>query len=138
MFIDTSLNSMAKILANLYQSFYEAAARCLEYVRALAKVRTACSSLLIKTVDNIIALAFVMLQRRSRSRSIQSGGQPLQSAVSRRHVMWLACRAFQTVFQRRQTKHCVLLKWLGGELRKARFSSEMERGVLESACAWGR
>jgi len=49
MFIDTSLNSVATVLANLYQSFYEAAVRCIEYVRVLSKVRTTCSSLLIST-----------------------------------------------------------------------------------------
>jgi hypothetical protein len=49
MYIDTSLNSVSTILANLYQSFYEAAVRCLEYVRVLSKVRTTCSSLLIST-----------------------------------------------------------------------------------------
>lgn len=47
MFIDTALNSVSTILTNLHQSFHEAAVRCLEYVRVLAKVRTTCSSLLI-------------------------------------------------------------------------------------------
>jgi hypothetical protein len=49
MYIDTSLNSVSTILANLYRSFHEAAVRCLEYVRVLSKVRTTCSSLLIST-----------------------------------------------------------------------------------------
>lgn len=47
MLIDTSLNSVGTVLANLHQSFYEAAVRCLEYAQALSKVRTTCSSLLI-------------------------------------------------------------------------------------------
>lgn len=47
MFIDTSLNSVATVFANLYQSFYESAVRCLEYARVLTQVRTTCSSLLI-------------------------------------------------------------------------------------------
>jgi hypothetical protein len=47
MYIDSSLNSVSTILGNLYQSFHEAAVRCLEYVRVLSKVRTTCSSLLI-------------------------------------------------------------------------------------------
>ena len=49
MLIDPSLNSVATVLANLHQSFYEAAVRCLEYARVLSKVRTTCSSLLIST-----------------------------------------------------------------------------------------
>lgn len=47
MFIDTALNSVATVFANLYQSFYESAVRCLEYARVLSQVRTTCSSLLI-------------------------------------------------------------------------------------------
>jgi hypothetical protein len=47
MFIDTELNSVSTVLTNFYQSFAEAAVRCLEYVRVLAKVRRMCSSLLI-------------------------------------------------------------------------------------------
>jgi len=49
MLIDQSLNSVATVLANLHQSFVEAAVRCLEYARALSKVRTTCSNLLIST-----------------------------------------------------------------------------------------
>jgi hypothetical protein len=52
MLIDSSLNSMATILANLHQSFYEAAMRCVEYAGILSKVRTTCSSLLISTCKN--------------------------------------------------------------------------------------
>jgi hypothetical protein len=50
MYIDASLNSVSTIVANLYQSFREAAVRCLEYVRVLSKVRSTCSSLLISTL----------------------------------------------------------------------------------------
>lgn len=47
MLIDSSLNSVATVLANVYQSFYEAAVRCLEYARVLFKVRKMGSGLLI-------------------------------------------------------------------------------------------
>jgi hypothetical protein len=49
MLIDSSLNSVAIVLANLHRSFLEAAVRCLKYARVLSKVRTTCSSLLIST-----------------------------------------------------------------------------------------
>jgi hypothetical protein len=49
MYIDTSLNSVSTVLANLYQSFYEAAVRCCEYVKVLAKVRRVGGGLLIST-----------------------------------------------------------------------------------------
>ena len=47
MFIDTSFNTVLTVLANLYQSFREAAVRCFEYERSLSKVRPTHSHLLI-------------------------------------------------------------------------------------------
>lgn len=47
MFIDTSFNTVATVLGNVYQSFYEAAVRCFEYVRSLNKARPTHSKLLI-------------------------------------------------------------------------------------------
>jgi hypothetical protein len=149
MLIDSSLNSVATVLANLHQSFYEAAVRCLEYSRVLSKVRRMCSSLLIstcilflclqlrelnsipnrhamgavcrnpcagwksqpeqmcgrssllgqpalatkaadliaETVENIVALAYVMLQRRSRS-CRSRGMVTAQSVISHRQLQW--------------------------------------------------
>lgn len=65
MFIDTALNSVSTVLTNLHQSFHEAAVRCLEYVRVLAKVRTTCSSLLISAlVPSPIISPFVAVRSR--------------------------------------------------------------------------
>jgi hypothetical protein len=122
MYIDPSLNSVATVLANLYQSFYEAAIRCCEYAKVLAKVRSVGGGLLIstyclfrkrarcvnmqcmvaakfpdqsihtdqtlETVTNIIALAFVMLQRRSRSRTHNINDWQTSGVISRRQVQW--------------------------------------------------
>jgi hypothetical protein len=47
----------------------------------------------------------------------------------------LACKAFQTVFQRQQTKHRALLLWLGNSLKAVRISDAAERNTLEDAAA---
>lgn len=49
MFIDTSLNGVPAVLANLYQSFHEAAVRLFGYARTLARTRRVRPSLLIST-----------------------------------------------------------------------------------------
>jgi len=49
MYIDTSFNSVPAVLANLYQSFQEAAVRCFEYARSLTRTRPVRPSLLIST-----------------------------------------------------------------------------------------
>lgn len=51
MFIDTSFNTVPTVLANLYQSFREAAVRCFAYNRSLSKVRPTHSRLLISEFD---------------------------------------------------------------------------------------
>ncbi|KAH9878518.1 hypothetical protein IAQ61_001790 [Plenodomus lingam] len=132
MLIDMALNSTQTVLTNVYRSFYEAAVRCLEYVSVLSRVRKTYSSLLIRTVDKMAALAFVMLQRRVRSRDSHPG---LQKVISRRQLQWLACKAFQTVFERRQTQHGALLAWLKAELYAVRISNSTERSMLEDASA---
>ncbi|KAF2794045.1 hypothetical protein K505DRAFT_361455 [Melanomma pulvis-pyrius CBS 109.77] len=137
MFIDTSFNTVPTVLANLYQSFREAAVRCFAYNRSLSKVRPTHSRLLIKTIDGIIALAYVMLQRRTRAKASQNV-ERVRSIISRRHVQWLACKAFEAVFQRRQTQHCALLAWLRRSLAAARPSSAAERSLLEGAAATWR
>ena len=45
----------------------------------------------------------------------------------------LASKAFETVFQRKQTRHGALLKWLRARLAAVRISSTTEREVLEAA-----
>ncbi|KAF9730454.1 Telomerase reverse transcriptase 2 [Paraphaeosphaeria minitans] len=132
MLIDTSFNSVATVLANLYQSFHEAAVRCFEYARSLSKARPIHSSLLISTVDGIMALAFVMLQRRTRSRAARNA-EKIRGDISRRQVQWLASRAFDTVFQRRQTQHHAVLAYLGGVQAAVRPPHKAERCMLEDA-----
>ncbi|KAH7131937.1 hypothetical protein B0J11DRAFT_520386 [Dendryphion nanum] len=135
MFIDTSYNTVQTVLANLYQSFHEAAVRCFEYNRNLSKVRPTHTRLLIKTVEGIIALGNVMLHRRTRSRATQNM-ERVRSVISRRQIQWLACKAFDTVFQRRQTQHRVLLAWLGNSLVTSRPLCSADRCMLVNAMTW--
>jgi telomerase reverse transcriptase len=51
MLIDTVLNSVARVWANLHRSFYGAALRCIEYVGTLAKMRKTRADLVIRKSD---------------------------------------------------------------------------------------
>jgi telomerase reverse transcriptase len=137
MFIDTSLNSVPTVLANLYQSLADSAERCFEYVRVLSRARTTHPRLVIKTVERIIALAFVMLQRRTRTRASENAAR-LRQAISHRQIQWIACKAFDSVFRRRQTQHGALLAWLAGALAAASPRTAAERCLLEGAVVAGR
>jgi hypothetical protein len=76
MYIDASLNSVSTILGNLYQSFYEAAVRCLEYVRVLSRVRTTCSSLLTSTLKLFPNREMVAQCAKNTCKVVQSGTGP--------------------------------------------------------------
>ena len=54
MFIDTSLNSVPTVLANLHQAFSNSAERCYEYVRVLSRSRPTHPQLLISKLSHIV------------------------------------------------------------------------------------
>lgn len=54
MFIDTSLNSVPTVLANLHQAFSNSALRCYEYVRVLSRSRPTHPQLLISKLSHIV------------------------------------------------------------------------------------
>ncbi|KAF2499752.1 hypothetical protein BU16DRAFT_282256 [Lophium mytilinum] len=132
MFLDTGFNSLDTVLANVYQSFLEAAVRCAEYMRQLATSRKPNSRLLIKTIDHLVALAAVLLQRPSRRVTTT---HQRRCAVGRRQVQWLCCTAFHAVFHKRQTQHRELLRWLDSSLAAVVPTSRAELQLLAAATA---
>ncbi|XTI92600.1 hypothetical protein V2W45_810284 [Cenococcum geophilum] len=133
MFLDTSFNSVPTVLANLYQSFLESAVRCFEYVRHLSALKEPSSRLLI--IGNLVALAFVMVQRRTLKTSGEKDGSKNKSTVRRRQIQWLACQAFRAVFQRRQTRHATLLAWLNSSLAAVSPTCRADARMMDNATA---
>lgn len=148
MFLDTSFNSLPTVLTNLYHSFLESAVRCFEYIRNLSRVWQTSARLLIKTVDSLVVLASVMLQRHTRSRLHTTlhnhhypHTHPYQTpnsnaaTINKRQIQWLALRAFRVVFQRRQSQHAALLTWLRSSMVAAVPASRAELRMLKDATA---
>lgn len=52
------------------------------------------------------------------------------------HEDRLACKAFDAVFQQRQTQHRVLLAWLGKSLAGSRPFCSADRCILVNAITW--
>ncbi|KAB2578511.1 Telomerase reverse transcriptase [Lasiodiplodia theobromae] len=116
MLLDTSFNQERTVLGNLYGCFAEAARKCFHYLQCLPARKHRSDRLLIKTVHDVAALASATM-RRKRERGRWQG---YRCEVSRRHTQWLCYRAFQSVFQRKQTKHAGLLRWLAAHGAAAR------------------
>jgi hypothetical protein len=92
MYIDASLNSVSTIVANLYQSFHEAAVRCLEYVRVLSKVRATCSGLLISTFP--LPKALNARPKRKGTRDLVQSEMELRQSCSDGTGAWLIMTKF--------------------------------------------
>ncbi|KAL0254713.1 Telomerase reverse transcriptase [Diplodia seriata] len=127
MLLDTSLNLESTVLGNLYRCFADAARKCFEYLKCLPAQKRNNDGLLIKTVHDVAALASATMRRKREGRKA-AAWQGYQCEVSRRHTQWLCYRAFQSVFQRKQTKHALLLRWLA-----ARGAAGKPRGAAERA-----
>ncbi|KAJ9663453.1 Telomerase reverse transcriptase [Coniosporium apollinis] len=130
MFFDTAFNALPTVLTNLYHTFHESALRCYGYLKSLPPNRQPPPRLLIKTVAELVALALAMMKRRTASKKGWAG---YECTVGKRQTKWLACKAFQDVFQRRQTRFAVLLAWLEDGLLAAWPTSRVERGLMEGA-----
>nr|POE63424.1 isoform 2 of telomerase reverse transcriptase [Quercus suber] len=109
MLLSTTYNGTPTVLRNLHHAFLEVATKSYYYLRSLAGVKRPGDSLIIKTVDDLIRLACVLMKHRTRP-----GGEDAQYActVTSAQARWLAITAFHTVFARRQTRHGLLLDWL--------------------------
>ncbi|KAK6429339.1 Telomerase reverse transcriptase [Oleoguttula sp. CCFEE 5521] len=109
MLLSTSYNSIDTVLVNLYHCFSEAAQKMLHYIRALPMVKQPPEKLVIKTVDDLIDLACILMKRRKPS---AKDIIPYECAVTLAQARWLACDAFLAVFAKRQTKCAALVAWL--------------------------
>ncbi|GAB7359408.1 hypothetical protein MBLNU230_g6057t1 [Neophaeotheca triangularis] len=113
MLFSTQHNSLPTVLRNLQHSFHEVAQKSYHYIRSLPLPKQPHGKLVIKSVDDLIKLACVLMKRKVSGR--RSGRGEFECAVSGAQARWIACKAFETVFQRRQTGNAMLLAWLRGQ-----------------------
>jgi len=131
MFLDTAHNSLATVLFNIHSAFHESATKLWTYARCLPSGKQPCTKLLIKTVEGLIDLAFVLL--KSKGKNTKNAGYTC--AVSKVQVEWyvlksswrvwcadsfhrLAINAFKDVLQVRQSKYGKLLEWVNTRIER--------------------
>ena len=84
MFLDTSHNSLGTVLSNIHSAFYESASKMWTYARCMPAGKQPGTRLLIKTVEDLINLAFVLVKSKGKNRK-NSG---YSCAVSKVQVEW--------------------------------------------------
>ncbi|KAH6671185.1 hypothetical protein B0J14DRAFT_89821 [Halenospora varia] len=133
MFLDTSFNSLATVLKNVYTAFVETATKMWTYARCLPIGKQPGTKLLIKTISDLMELAFVLMKSKAKNKK----NVGYKCAVSKVQVEWLATNAFRTVLQKRQSKYGKVIEWLGVRigalLMKEREACVRMRGVVQES-----
>ncbi|KAH8603107.1 hypothetical protein B0O99DRAFT_605134 [Bisporella sp. PMI_857] len=116
MFLDTSHNSLPIVLHNLHSAFIETATKMWTYARFLPPRSHPSTTLLVKTVEDLVGLAFALIKGKGR----RKGMEGYRCAVGRVQVEWLALIAFKKVLGRRQSRYQGLLAWIDQQIKRLR------------------
>ncbi|RDL40109.1 uncharacterized protein BP5553_00088 [Venustampulla echinocandica] len=108
MFLDTSFNSVQTVISNVHSAFVETASKMWIYARCLPVRKQPGTNLLIKTISDLIDLAFALMKSKSKN----SKNIGYKCALTKVQVEWLAVNAFRDVLRKRQTKYRKTLEWL--------------------------
>ncbi|KAF8847635.1 hypothetical protein BDZ45DRAFT_607177 [Acephala macrosclerotiorum] len=117
MFLDTTFNSLKTVLTNVYTAFIESATKLWTYAKCLPTGKKPGTQLIIKTIGDLIELAFVLMKSKGKNRRNTGYGCKL----SKVQVEWLGVNAFERVLRRRQSRYGKVLEWLEGKIRVLRM-----------------
>ncbi|KAI9787925.1 MAG: hypothetical protein M1816_007325 [Peltula sp. TS41687] len=127
MFLDTNFNSTITVLTNIYENFIESAMKFYRYARSLPSAKQPRAAILIKTIEDLIELAFAL----TKSKSKQDKFETFNCAVTKTQVRWLALTAFQAVLSRKQSKYRPVLDWLKTAIAVATASMTKSKSSVE-------
>ena len=82
------------------------------------------TKLIIKTVEDLIELAFVLMKGKSKSRK----NEGYKCDISKARVEWLAFNAFRGVLRKRQSKYGKIIEWLDVKIKALEVK---EKGICE-------
>jgi len=132
MFLDTSHNSLHTVLLNIHNAFIETATKLYTYNRCLPAGKQPGTKLIIKTISDLVELAFVLMKGKGRNKK----NDGYKCVVKKVQVEWLAMNAFSKVMGKRQSKFGKVIEWLDEriELLRAREWETCGRmkGIVES------
>jgi len=127
MYLDTTYNSTATVLSNIYTSFLETATKMWTYARCLPINKQPGTKLLIKTITDLIEMAYALIKSKGRGKKGADLGY--KCAVTKTQVQFMALNAFRVVLRKRQSKYGGVLSWLdeGIVLLKLKDGESMSR-----------
>ncbi|KAG2412542.1 hypothetical protein HFD88_010099 [Aspergillus terreus] len=134
MYLDTTHNSLAVVLSNLYANFLTTAMRMYCYMRSLQGRTHPTPDIIVRTIRDLIRMTQRLVERAQerRERDDKSGETAAASAgaVHQSQVQYLAATAFRFVLGRKQTRYAGVLRWLEVVARQTRPASDRKRMQL--------
>jgi len=109
MYLDTSYNSTSTVLSNIYSAFIETATKMWTYAKCLPPGKQPGSKLLIKTINDLVEMAYVLIKSKGKNKK----NEGYQCALKKVQVEYLALNAFREVLKKRQSKYGKVISWLG-------------------------
>ncbi|KAI9701393.1 MAG: hypothetical protein M1820_006484 [Bogoriella megaspora] len=131
MFLDTRYNDAFTVLSNLYANYVETAQKCFAYIKALPTAKQPTLKLLIKTVENVVALSVALMAKRGKRVGVWKN---YECSITRGQAEWLCYAAFGFVFGRKQTKFPLFIAWLAKGVARTKVGGR-EKVVLERVVA---
>ncbi|KAJ9228282.1 hypothetical protein DTO271D3_5664 [Paecilomyces variotii] len=127
MFMNTMHNSFPVVLSNLYATFADWAMRMYQYLKSLSKRTRPSSTVIIRTIRDVITLATKLSQSR------QGTKRETVCNIKRAQAEYLAAAAFRFVLGRKQTQFSEVLHWLELVGKSARPTTDREAVLLRKA-----
>ncbi|KAI5866584.1 hypothetical protein GGS23DRAFT_278280 [Durotheca rogersii] len=133
MFSDSELNSAKTTLTNLYHAFSGTATKMWAYARCLPPSKQPPAALAIRTISDLVAVAYQMLV--SKTRKARHPGYACD--IKRLEICWLVYNAFHAVLARKQSNYGETLAWLGVQIGKLRLRKDIRHGRVVQLVAGG-
>jgi hypothetical protein len=114
MFLDTSFNSLTTVLSNVHSAFIETAMKMCAYISCLPTSKQPGAKLVVKTFQDLVALAFVLMKSKGKTKK----NVGYECALNRAQVEGLAVTAFLEVLGRKQSRYREVLTWLTTRLEE--------------------
>ena len=115
MYLDTTYNSTPTVLSNIYTSFLETATKTWTYARCLPINKHPGTKLLIKTITDLVEMAYALIKSKGRGKKGAELGY--KCTISKMQVQFMALNAFRVVLRKRQSKYGDVLAWLDEGIR---------------------
>ena len=115
MFLDTSFNSVARVLSTVFHNFLETAMKMFRYVKVMPKASQPDCPILKHTIEDVSRTAWLLLQSKDRKTKTPD----YMCQIRKDQLFWLGTQAFIHVFGNSSIRNSPLIGWLEAQANKS-------------------